>query len=121
MSASANRQRAATGLNTDRLRLSRGVIYAGVSKGGTYSLIYGSQIEFWTGYLTAVCMCMDSKFLMVPTPAIYLRSRAGTTSFLLRPTEEPRSSRAHTSPLSHAMLLFCVSHRGNVRPHPLNI
>ena len=48
MSASANRQRAATGLRNDRLRPPRGAIYAGVSPGGTYSLMLGSQIEFWT-------------------------------------------------------------------------
>ena len=48
MSASANRERATTGLKTDRLRPSRGVIGTGVSKGGTYSLMPGSQIEFWT-------------------------------------------------------------------------
>jgi len=32
----------------DRLRPPRGAIYAGVSQGGTYSLMPGSQIEFWT-------------------------------------------------------------------------
>ena len=48
MSAPANRQRAATGLRNDRLRPPRGVIDAGVSQSGTYSLMPGSQIEFWT-------------------------------------------------------------------------
>ena len=48
MSEPANRQRAATGLKTDRLRPSRRVIGTGISKGGAYSLMLGYQIEFWT-------------------------------------------------------------------------
>jgi len=42
MSAPASRQRAATGLKTDRLRPLRGVIEASVSKGGTCSFVHGS-------------------------------------------------------------------------------
>jgi hypothetical protein len=48
MSAPASRQRAATGRKNDQFRPSRGVIDTGVSKGGTYSLMPGSQTEFWT-------------------------------------------------------------------------
>lgn len=48
MSVLANRQGAATGLRNGRLNPPRGVIDAGVSQGATYSLMTGSQIEFWT-------------------------------------------------------------------------
>ena len=48
MSALANRQRAPAGLGSDRLWPPRGVIATGASRGGIYSLMLGSQTEFWT-------------------------------------------------------------------------
>ena len=48
MSASANSQRAATGWENDRFWSPRGVIGAGVSTGGTFRLMQGSQAESWT-------------------------------------------------------------------------
>jgi hypothetical protein len=48
MSAPANSQQAAKGLKNDLLLPLRGVIDAAVSTGGTYSLMSGSQAEFWT-------------------------------------------------------------------------
>ena len=46
MSAPANRQRAPTGLKTDRLRLSRGVIGTGVSKVGHIRLSLALKLSF---------------------------------------------------------------------------
>jgi hypothetical protein len=48
MSAPANSQQAAKGLKNDLLLPSGGAIDAGISTGGTYSLMSGSQAEFWT-------------------------------------------------------------------------
>ena len=81
MSASANRQRAATGLKNDLLLPSRGVINADVSTGRAYSLMPSTQTEFWTCPLKLVVVKQMTGGLKLPFSRSFIGKNSRAKSY----------------------------------------